>query len=442
MGRVMTTAELESTQLEISTGEIEQQLSRMLDSHHFRHSHRYPALLKYLVEQTLIGRSAELKERLLGIEVFRRAPDYDTNVDPVVRVTAAEVRKRIAQYYLEPAHAHEIRIEIPTGSYVPHFHRTQTALPVMPVNGSDTTATENSHAKDDGSSVEGHSTAVGEPAVAGAEHGHRWHSIYWPQIAVAIAVGALLAYLATRVNGTLDSWREHAVRDFWAPLSGGDTPVFVVIGDHTIGSTGNALRASQGAAVNPTEDVLQLMNEHEQVTMSDVTSLFTVLEYMIRHDKRYTAVGAGAASFDNLGKGPVLLFAGLDNRWTMHLVEHLRYRFVDSPNDAIGIIEDTQNPTRRWQVDFSVPYSKMPVDYAIVARYFDTVIEQPVIIGAGIGQTGTVSASQFVTSERMIEDMNKLAPKGWSHGNVEVVLETSVIDGHPGPPHIVASNFW
>jgi hypothetical protein len=70
------------------------------------------------------------------------------------------------------------------------------------------------------------------------------------------------------------------------------------------------------------------------------------------------------------------------------------------------------------------------------------MIEQPVIIVAGVGETGTVSASEFVTSERAIEDMNKLAPKGWNHGNVEVVLQTDVIDGHPGPPHIVASHFW
>ena len=435
MGRTMTTAELESTHLEIPSREIEQQLSRLLDSHHFRHSHRYPALLKYLVEQTLIGRSAELKERLLGMEVFRRAPDYDTNVDPVVRVTAAEVRKRIAQYYQEPAHAHEIRIEIPTGSYVPHFYRPQGLAAHALENG------DASHGKDDGSSADGHTTGAAESAST-PERSHRWHAIYWPHVAIAVVVGCVLALLGMRANGSLDLWREHAVRDFWAPLSAGDTPVFVVIGDHTIGSTGNALRASQGAAVNPAEDVLQLMNEHEQVTMSDVTSLFKVLEYMIRHDKRYTTVGAGAASFDDLGKGPVLLFAGLDNRWTMRLAEHLRYRFVDSPNDAVGIIEDSQNPSRRWQVDFGVPYNKLPMDYAIVARYFDPAIEQPVVIVAGVGQTGTVSASEFVTSERMIEDMDKLAPKGWKHGNVEVVLQTSVIDGHPGPPHIVASHFW
>jgi len=84
----------------------------------------------------------------------------------------------------------------------------------------------------------------------------------------------------------------------------------------------------------------------------------------------------------------------------------------------------------------------MPTDYAIVARYFDPLIEQQVIISAGLGENGTVSASEFITSERFLEDMNKLAPAGWQNGNVELVLQSAVIDGQAGPPHIVASQFW
>ena len=62
-----------------------------------------------------------LKERTLGVEVFGRAPDYDTNLDPVVRTTAVEIRKRIAQYYHEEGHQNEIRIDFPAGSYLPEF---------------------------------------------------------------------------------------------------------------------------------------------------------------------------------------------------------------------------------------------------------------------------------------------------------------------------------
>jgi hypothetical protein len=429
----MPTATVEAVPFGITAEEIDSQLAKMLDSHHFRHSHRYPALLKYLVEETIAGKSGQLKERLLGIEVFHRAPDYDTNNDPVVRVTAAEVRKRIAQYYQEPEHSAELRIELPTGSYAPRFSRSAFA----PLNA--TPGAESAEAAPHAATPTNDPASPGHNAAAPVSAPR---PVPWSPLIAAICLGVLVTVAATRSLGVITSWQEHAVRNFWAPLSAGDTPVFVIIGDHTVGSQGNALRSQQGAAINPTEDVLQLMNEQEQVTVSDVTSLFKITEYMIRHDKNYIASGAGRVSIDDLRKGPVLLFAGLDNRWTLRLCEHLRYRFVDSPNDSIGTIVDSQNPNRRWQVDFNVPYSKMPMDYAIVARYQDPLVEQPVIIVAGIGETGTVSASEFVTSEKLIEDMDKLAPRGWKHGNVEVVLATPVIDGHPGPPHIVASQFW
>jgi hypothetical protein len=38
-----------------------------------------------------------------------------------VRVIAGEVRKRLAQYYYEPEHRGELRIELHPGSYVPEF---------------------------------------------------------------------------------------------------------------------------------------------------------------------------------------------------------------------------------------------------------------------------------------------------------------------------------
>jgi hypothetical protein len=67
---------------------IRQQLERMLANPLFKYSKRYPNLLRFVVESTLEGRTEELKERSLGVAVFAREPDYDTNLDPVVRTTA------------------------------------------------------------------------------------------------------------------------------------------------------------------------------------------------------------------------------------------------------------------------------------------------------------------------------------------------------------------
>ena len=101
--------------------QIQAQLERILANPLFKNSKRYPNLLRYVVEQTLDGHPGELKERTLGIEVFGRDPDYDTNLDPVVRTTAAEIRKRLAQYYQEPNHETELRIDLPLGSYAARF---------------------------------------------------------------------------------------------------------------------------------------------------------------------------------------------------------------------------------------------------------------------------------------------------------------------------------
>src|SRR5215472_11127889 len=111
---------------------VREQLERILADPLFRNSKRFPVLLRYVVEQTLDGTSAELKERTLGVEVFGRQPNYDTNEDPIVRATAAEIRKRIAQYYQNPEHGSELRIQLHPGSYVPEFERTGAAAPAPP----------------------------------------------------------------------------------------------------------------------------------------------------------------------------------------------------------------------------------------------------------------------------------------------------------------------
>ena len=101
---------------------VREQLGRLLASSYFSHSKRFPTFLCFVVEQTLVGHAANIKERTLGIEIFGRDANYDTSSDPIVRVTATEIRKRVAQYYEDPARGDELRIALPSGSYIPHFY--------------------------------------------------------------------------------------------------------------------------------------------------------------------------------------------------------------------------------------------------------------------------------------------------------------------------------
>ena len=107
--------------------DILRQLDRLLENPYFSHSKRFPSFLRFIIHEELEGRGDQLKERTLGIEVFGRNAGYDTTSDPIVRVTAAEIRKRIAQYYQDSNSPGELRISLPPGSYIPHFEWPRSA---------------------------------------------------------------------------------------------------------------------------------------------------------------------------------------------------------------------------------------------------------------------------------------------------------------------------
>jgi len=100
---------------------IRGELESILSSAGFAGSKRCQEFLRLIVEHALRGEFDELRERMIGVEMFGRQVDYDTSNDAVVRVRATEVRKRLAQYYAEVEGSPAVRIELPAGSYTPKF---------------------------------------------------------------------------------------------------------------------------------------------------------------------------------------------------------------------------------------------------------------------------------------------------------------------------------
>src|ERR1019366_3345467 len=94
---------------------IREALGEVLLGAPFRTTRQCQSFLKYIVEHTLAGENDLLRERVIGTEVFGRSPDYEPSDDPVVRARAAEVRKRLAQYYQDRP-GRPVRLEIPSVS--------------------------------------------------------------------------------------------------------------------------------------------------------------------------------------------------------------------------------------------------------------------------------------------------------------------------------------
>ena len=104
-----------------SPAAIREQLERMLASGAFATAGRHSRLLRYLVERTLAGDGDQLKEYVLGTEVFDRADSYDPRVDSIVRVEVRRLRSRLEDYYRAAGAADSVIITIPRGSYAPVF---------------------------------------------------------------------------------------------------------------------------------------------------------------------------------------------------------------------------------------------------------------------------------------------------------------------------------
>jgi Tol biopolymer transport system component len=99
---------------------VRAQLARILASDVFARSDRLTAFLTYIVEQTLEGHGAALKEHVLAMDVYGKGADFSTAADPIVRVDARRLRDKLREYYVSAPHD-PVLISVPKGSYEPVF---------------------------------------------------------------------------------------------------------------------------------------------------------------------------------------------------------------------------------------------------------------------------------------------------------------------------------
>ena len=158
----------------MTAASVREALERVLASPGFDASARHRRLLEYLVEETLAGRADRLKGLTIAIDVFGRdAATYDREADPVVRIEAAKLRRRLKSYYLTAGQEDPIRIDLPKGTYVPTFERRDGLLPDLSPS----------------------SAPAGRTAAAALPWGFGHTRSRWYWLATAVLAGSLLGAL-------------------------------------------------------------------------------------------------------------------------------------------------------------------------------------------------------------------------------------------------------
>jgi hypothetical protein len=125
----MASAHIAADGAERSSAEIRAALEKILSTKLFLGSERRTSLLRYLVEETIAGRSASIKEYTIGLEVFGKAPTYDPRLDPIVRVEIGRLRQKLKKYYDTDGIGDRLRIELPKGSYQLNFVQLEAPPP-------------------------------------------------------------------------------------------------------------------------------------------------------------------------------------------------------------------------------------------------------------------------------------------------------------------------
>ncbi len=408
---------------------VHSQLEKIVSDARFAASKRYPQLLRHIVEQTLAGNEDDLKERTLGVEVFHRPPDYDTNLDPVVRLCAAEVRKRLAQYYQSSAHGGELRIELNPGSYVPVFSQLAPDVPTREVIPAE---------------FPPNAELVSQPKRTKRNYRPAGLIASVAIIVVIFVLGARYWRQPEKPRPSLEI-QKSALEEVWSPLLTGSKPILFCMGgkEMFISPHDPSLTGLQSVA-DDDSSLQALADKNDFVPFSDVQVLSKFVSLAGAHGHAFRIQNFRTTVSSQLREGPVVLIGALNNDWTINRTSLLRFHLEgpEGPNQVYWIA-DTQHPaSRAWQVSAKAPMSQVVKDYAIAARFIDESTGQVVLVAAGITGSGTRAAGEFLTDEAALKQLADGAGADWAKKNFEVVLSSQVVNGMQGKPTVEAKTFW
>ena len=423
---------------EISGSLVQRSLLEIFHSSPFRASKQSRDLLQYIVDQSLAGHSELLKERLIGVNVFGRRPDYDTNEDPIVRARAAEVRKRLAQFYLGEGRNSLIRIELSPGSYFASFAELSEAHspPVLTLASPPL-------------------ETPGEGLPIGASNLQMPHRAPWRVGFRAFLLGFALLAIGI-VSAVRIQLRPASPLDvFWEPLLRGPTPVLLYSGanavymlssnfmdryeaTHSLDPLQNQGREfvvpmSSGMKLNP-GDLVGFKNDF--VTLGDLSANVRVASLLTLHHRRFDMRSGEDIAFSDLRQSPTVLIGAFNNSWTLELTGDLPFTF-----DRHLTIREQVSGKRAWTPVF-VQEGKVAVDYAVVTRVPHSKTGEALVAIAGITQSGTRAAAEYITDPQQMKSLAALAPHDWSQKNLQFVLQTRVVNDIPTSGVVVALKCW
>ena len=410
--------------------EIRCEMEQVLSSSIFRGSKRCHDFTNYVCVKTLQGAAETLKERTIAIEVFGRRTTEALSDDNIVRVGAREVRKRLALYYAGEGAKDPVRIELPTGSYVPVF-RYKSKMSNLPAEP-----------------AEVHKPADQATPAPGLRKSYRY--ILW-MVAGVVAVFAVSVPWLRPARNSADGFDT-----FWKLAFESPAPVLLVMPhpivyhpssralllDEQLNGKSD-LAVARPINVPPKRldgsDFIPVLNQY--VGLGDAVAAHYVSSVFAQRARAVQLRLADKIEFNDLYGSIVILIGGsFSNRWTAETTKSLRYQFRFEGQSKPWIV-DSQGD-RKWGLASLTEDRRTSEDYILICRMPNAQTGKLMVIVAGLTVFGTEAGGRILSDPKLLEPALQNLPKGWDSRNLEMLMRVEVVGDGPALPSLVAVHTW
>lgn len=410
------------------TDERRSLVRRILASSNFSRSPRLAEFLLYICERSFDGREDEICEQQIGVQVFKRPPNYNPNDDSIVRSHARLLRQKLDAYFENEGSGEEIRIHIPKGRYVPCFEPLEAK--VEPVPDWDP----------------GHRRTV--------ENRIRWRPWIWTGVLAAVLSGALAAYWV---------WQAPKTREiphiFWSGFFSSGKKVFIVPADSALALVADITHRRVGLSDYlshhyrfglenmPGWDAAALsrLATRQYTSMADLNLTARLVRLPEASRQPIEIRYARTLQLADLKEGSAILIGGpRANPWENLFQEKMNF-YVDTDLATLENRVRNKNPRPGELSKYGEPQADSPLRaYGLVAFLPGLRAETRTLVVEGTSSIGTECAADFLLDDAALGAfLAKISPGGklskvTGTPFFEVVLETAAVAGSAPQAKILA----
>ncbi len=444
------------TSSEVSSEEIRHALECVLQSRHFVHAPKKQKFIKLVCEFYLNSRAGELNEYLIGREVFERDDSYNPQADPIVRVGAHDVRKKLELYYQNEGAEDAVRLFVPVGSYEPVFVRQIPQEKVEPEVEAEETGSANVEIEEKGQIQ----IAADEPARSGATE--KWMLVLGGATALLIIALMILIAANRKLRQQVDATSRNSSRErslygaVWEPFLKGDKPTLLILSNPPVfrpvnGADPDAL-TKKGITLTPEQASelnnavgnmlpvkpdrpMQLITAFNMYTgIGEATGVYCLSELLHAAGEATILKQSRSVAPDDLKNYDVILLGSMyANQWSKPL--SVKENFVYTSRTTIENQAPRPGEEREYKSVFNQQTGRLIEDYALITVTPGISEEKTVMVLAGIYSEGTEAAAEFVTNSNHLNELNQrlqqLGGQTGPHRYYQALLKVRVENSFP-----------